>query len=172
MKILGAITTVVISLTLGGSVPKPTPSPPSTVVSTPSLSYRYYGAQIGKLKYVVQLNSATITAGHAAIWGGVQNANATRWVQAGVEDQDATGPHLYIETRNGSWSNYSIRLWPASFGERVVVKLIRVNNRWHVTIAGKRSRGLYFSRPIRLGTLEIMNQATAIAHLNGHKIIS
>lgn len=175
MRFLGAVAGIAIVLLLGGSnsssTSTPTPIPP--VISTATnTGYRYFGIQTNKPRYVVRLDTAVIVSGHAAIWGGVQNGSATRWVQAGVEDQDSTGPHIYIEMRNGSWTNYSIKLWPATFGERVVVNLIDIKNHWHVAVNGHRSKGLYFREPIRLGTLEIWNQATATAHLNGRKIIS
>lgn len=152
---------IIIALTIGA---------PTYRSSTPY--YHYYGTQQAKYTYTVCLNFAVIIRpGHAAVWGNVQNQKGTRWVQAGIEYDGTESPRLYIETKN-SPKDHTFRSWTWNFNQKITVKLLRIKYKWYVIINGHKSRALYFRRAFRVGTLEIYKQASAIATLNGHKIIS
>jgi hypothetical protein len=96
--------------------------------------YAYPGMTQGVRTAVVSIQAASVPEGHVAVWVGASTPDASRWIQAGVEQSAGEdGPWLYVETPAGV-----VRIRRVRYNERVRVTLkndrgwrVRVDGRWY-----------------------------------------
>jgi len=131
------------------------------------MTYSYFGLLFGKGKVTLALLTALVTTGHAAVWSGVSNPTATRWVQAGIA-QEGGQRFAYIEQRTPQ--HYSLAPYPAPAS--AVVHILSRGGRWRVTIDGHTSPWTWVPHGLRIACLEIFGDAHATAILDGAKIKS
>lgn len=133
-------------------------------------SYRYRGFVFDRARVTVRLDHATAHGvAHAAVWDGASGPDARVWVQAGIEDS-GDGPQLYVEAANYPKCLYSLRTWPARFGEHERVRVVHHGDRWRAIIGGHSTRWTVIRHPNLIATLELYGRAAAVAHIDGHRV--
>ena len=134
--------------------------------------YHYVGAHwMCKLLVSLTLISASPSGGHVAAYVGVQNPDATRWVQAGVavNDNPLGRPFLYVEWTWGGRRHLVVLPW--GFGERVRGHLQRHRDFWRAGIGGMWTPWIRFRRPQRCTVLELFAGAHGSARIDGRLIV-
>jgi hypothetical protein len=137
------------------------------VSTSTGLHYRYAGLTYGVRSERVALTRADVLAagGHAAVWAGVSSPRNAVWLQAGIERESGDShPWFYIE-RGRDGNQVSLRVWPASFGQSVFVRLARGPTGWRVSIGGHRSTAVRVPRARSIATLETLGPAVAVARI-------
>lgn len=107
--------------------------------SKPGYNWTYKNQQQGLMSASISLSRANIQAGHVAVWLGVENPDATMWLQAGIEmSYGQTEPHVYVEAcdhPNGTPTYLS--LGPIPLGRALTIKLQEVKGVWSILVNGK-----------------------------------
>src|SRR4051812_1436462 len=137
--------------------------------------YRYFGLLFGHLKATVALLhvAGLATGGHGAVWLGASDAQATRWVQAGIETTfGIPGDYLYVEIGRDGGQNDSIWTWPTIPSHVARVRLFHQGTYWRVRIDGHESHRVWLPNGIAIAALEDKSSSrmSSLATINGKQI--
>ena len=123
--------------------------------------YRYAGTHWAcKLALSLSLLWAHAPNGHTAAWIGAQTPSASRWVQAGIADENGS-VFLYVEWNRPK--GYGINTFPWQLGKPEGAVLQRRGFMWRAGIDSHWTPWLYFRSPARCSTLELFNGSHGVA---------